>query len=343
MKDIISVVIPIYNVEKYLKDCVDSIINQTYKELEIILVDDGSPDNCGEICDEYAKLDKRIKVIHKKNGGLSDARNKGMSIATGKYIVFIDSDDIASLDMITRMYEKIKNDNSDICVCNVYRITENKKSLQSSVEEDELVDLGKYGVNDYIVNYMLNNDKHRYCAWNRMYRRDLIAANNLIFEPNKEIHSEDLLFNLYCLMYAKKISFVGKPLYEHYIREGTISTSPKPHITDKLTNLAKRYYENALSNNKWSEVENSFPYVFLDLFFMSAYNEVKHNNVSFTEFKQIISSNVKEDIFRNSFSQLVFSSRYSLRFKRKLISLLFALRLDLLGTSIVYKYIKSLN
>ena len=92
MNDLISVVIPVYRVEKYLERCVESVINQTYANLEIILIDDGSPDNSGNICDEYAKIDKRIKVIHKKNGGLSDARNVGIENSKGKYITFIDSD-----------------------------------------------------------------------------------------------------------------------------------------------------------------------------------------------------------------------------------------------------------
>lgn len=98
MNPLISVIVPIYNVEKYLARCVDSIVNQTYKDFELILVDDGSPDNSGKICDEYAKKDSRIKVVHKKNGGLSDARNAGMAVATGEYISFIDSDDYVSDD-----------------------------------------------------------------------------------------------------------------------------------------------------------------------------------------------------------------------------------------------------
>ena len=99
-KELISIVIPVYKVELYLEKCIESIINQTYKNLEIIIVDDGSPDNCPQICDEYSKKDKRIKVIHKENGGLSDARNAGIDIATGKYIAFVDSDDYVSDDYV---------------------------------------------------------------------------------------------------------------------------------------------------------------------------------------------------------------------------------------------------
>lgn len=114
MNSKISVIIPIYNVEKYLNRCVDSVINQTYKNLEIILVDDGSPDNCGAICDEYAKKDARVKVIHKKNGGLSSARNAGLDVMTGEYVTFIDSDDWIEKDLLNIEYDYIVSNNVDL-------------------------------------------------------------------------------------------------------------------------------------------------------------------------------------------------------------------------------------
>ena len=110
MEDLISVVVPIYNVENYIKKCVDSILSQTYKNLEIILVDDGSPDRCGEICDKWTKKDNRIKVIHKENGGLSDARNSGIEIAKGDYLSFIDSDDYVNKDFIKILYNLLIED-----------------------------------------------------------------------------------------------------------------------------------------------------------------------------------------------------------------------------------------
>ena len=117
MKREISIIVPIYNVEKQLSTCIESILNQTFMNFELILVDDGSPDKCGEICDEYEKKDKRIKVIHKKNGGLSDARNAGLNIATGKYIGFVDSDDIIHPQMYEKLYNCINKYNSDIIQC----------------------------------------------------------------------------------------------------------------------------------------------------------------------------------------------------------------------------------
>ena len=109
MKELISIIVPIYNVEKYIHKCIESIINQTYKNLEIILVDDGSPDNCGNICEEYAKNDSRIKVIHKENNGLSSARNAGLEICKGDYIGFVDSDDYIELNMYEVLINALKN------------------------------------------------------------------------------------------------------------------------------------------------------------------------------------------------------------------------------------------
>lgn len=118
MNELISVIVPVYNVEKYSERCIESIINQTYKNLEIILVDDGSPDTCPMICDEYAKKDDRIVVIHKENGGLSDARNAGIEIAKGEYFAFIDSDDYISEEFLSKLYMSLKSNSAFMSICN---------------------------------------------------------------------------------------------------------------------------------------------------------------------------------------------------------------------------------
>ena len=131
MNDLISVILPIYKVEKYLKKCIESILTQTYKNLDIILVDDGSPDKCGEIIEEFRKKDKRIRTIHQNNGGLSAARNNGIKIANGKYIVCIDSDDWIEKDMIEVLYKNIVNTNSDISICEFIEEDEYGKILSN--------------------------------------------------------------------------------------------------------------------------------------------------------------------------------------------------------------------
>jgi len=127
----ISIIVPVYNVERYIRKCVKSLINQTYKNIEIILVNDGSPDNCGQICDDFAREDRRIVVIHKENGGLCSARNAGLSVATGKYIGFVDSDDWIRADMYEYLYINAKSHDADIACCNYYRVTAKSKWLGS--------------------------------------------------------------------------------------------------------------------------------------------------------------------------------------------------------------------
>lgn len=130
MNDLISIIVPVYKVEPYLRKCIDSILGQTYKNLEIILVDDGSPDSCGAICDEYAASDTRVRVIHKENGGLSSARNAGLNVASGKFIGFVDSDDWCALDMYEYLYNAMQESSADIVICGHYEVTgENLKHI----------------------------------------------------------------------------------------------------------------------------------------------------------------------------------------------------------------------
>ncbi|MDT2638331.1 glycosyltransferase family 2 protein [Enterococcus dongliensis] len=126
----ISIIVPVYNVEKYLKKCVDSILNQTFKDFELILVDDGSPDSSGAICDQYAEKDSRVKVIHKKNGGLSDARNAGIEVAKGKYLGFIDSDDYIAEDMYELLHNNIVRENADLSICGIYDVYQERQAIK---------------------------------------------------------------------------------------------------------------------------------------------------------------------------------------------------------------------
>ena len=136
---LISVIVPIYNVEQYLENCINSILNQTYRNLEVILVDDGSPDNCGKICDRYSDKDPRIKVIHKLNGGLSDARNKGIDTAEGEYLTFVDSDDTILPEMIDKLYQRIVIDQSDLAFCGYQQVNQKGDVLSEVYLEDNLL------------------------------------------------------------------------------------------------------------------------------------------------------------------------------------------------------------
>ena len=217
---LISVIVPIYNVEKYLHKCIDSIINQTYKNLEIILVDDGSPDNCGKICDEYAKKDDRIKVIHKQNGGLSDARNAGLDNAKGEYISFIDGDDYIAEDMLEVLYNRIYQDNSDMAICNFLCVNEENTEIKE-LNTDMPINDSILSQDEFFEKLCINKYWHYVISWNKLYRKQLFK--NIRF-PKGKIHEDEFVIH-YIANECKKISSVKKPLYFYVQRENSIMNS----------------------------------------------------------------------------------------------------------------------
>ena len=163
--DLISIIIPVYKVEKYLEKCIESVLKQTYTNLQIILVDDGSPDNCGKICDEYAKKDSRIEVIHKINGGLSDARNVGINRANGRYIGFVDSDDYIKEDMYEKLINLIKEYNADVSICNLYDVFDGKEYVRNKDNG-----IHEYSRIDILKEILLDKNIQSY-AWNKLYKK----------------------------------------------------------------------------------------------------------------------------------------------------------------------------
>ena len=166
-KDLISVIVPVYKVEKYLEKCIESVLKQTYTNLQIILVDDGSPDNCGKICDEYAKKDSRIEVIHKANGGLSDARNVGISKAKGRYIGFVDSDDYIKEDMYEILLNLIKKYDADVSICNLYDVIDGNECIRNKENG-----IREYSRLDILKKVLLDKNIQSY-AWNKLYEKEL--------------------------------------------------------------------------------------------------------------------------------------------------------------------------
>lgn len=218
MKTLITIVVPVYNVEKYLNKCVESIVNQTYENLEIILVDDGSPDNCPQMCDEWAKKDCRIKVVHKKNGGLSSARNAGIDAMTGDYVLFIDSDDYIELNMAEIMYTNIIKDNYDVCVCNNSHTDKNYNIISTTGFKGTVLK------GDEIIQSFLKTtvfDSSSTC--NKMYKYSVLEKYNLRFDETIK-WGEDYPFNYYYFRVIDKMISIDDVLY-HYLmeREGSIT------------------------------------------------------------------------------------------------------------------------
>ncbi|WP_455683148.1 glycosyltransferase family 2 protein [Thomasclavelia sp.] len=218
MKDLISVIVPVYNIEMFVERCIKSIVEQTYKNLEIILVDDGSIDSSGDICDRWKSYDSRIKVIHKKNGGLSDARNCGLDIAGGNYISFIDGDDFIDKNMYRDMLNYINMYECDICICGICK-TENDKEFVTRPYNYENKEFTIFN-NELAIKEMLNN-KIDVSSCNKLYKRNIIGE--LRFPYGKTNEDFALMYKLF--YFSKKIIIINKNYYKYIQRDGSITTT----------------------------------------------------------------------------------------------------------------------
>ena len=250
--DKISVIIPVFNVEPYLGKCLDSVIGQTYKNLEIILINDGSTDNSGGICDKYAMKDHRIIVHHKKNGGVSSARNVGLMHATGKYIGFTDSDDWLEPDMYEVLHNELRHRSATVCIAAFFRDTDTDSVPMKNrihIQSDTLT------CKDMML-FALKRDHYMgFCAylWNKLFLSDIIADNALFFDESIN-YGEDVLFlmNVIISMGSAGV-YCEKPLYHYYQRCSSIARTEKVEVkTDILT--AYKKVENLMNENGYSDI-----------------------------------------------------------------------------------------
>ncbi len=241
----ISVVIPVYKVEKYLKKCVDSVRNQTYENLEIILVDDGSPDNCGKMCDDLAKEDTRIKAIHKTNGGLSDARNAGIDIATGEFIMFVDSDDMMELTACEKLITEIKSKKAQMVIGNYIYVNDDGTPWNKEVFSKEKYKNFKLSIKDYRDSFFVMNS----AVWNKIYRLDFIRENNMKFIVG--IPGEDAPFTTLYFIKAKDVYYIDDIVYKYRQRGDTTSISNNCDLKYfKGISTAYKHIYNNFNDNK---------------------------------------------------------------------------------------------
>lgn len=241
MEKLISIIVPVFKVEKELDRCVQSLLKQTYKNIEILLVEDGSPDSCPEMCDAYAQKDMRIKVIHKENGGLSDARNAGLLQAAGDYILYVDSDDYIDLDSCERFIRAMLEDNVDIVVGNAIMHKRNGNEMMMHLATPS----GKvYASNEFIIRSISAHQWYA-AAWLNMYRREFLIDNNLFYK--KGIYFEDMQMLPRVFLAAKKISCMDGTFYHYIVRNNSIMTSQKTSKKEKdsIQNLVewKEYFD----------------------------------------------------------------------------------------------------
>lgn len=240
MSEKVSVIVPIYKVEAYLRECIDSIINQTYTNLEIILVDDGSPDNCGAICDEYAAKDSRIKVIHKENGGLSDARNAGLDIAAGDFYCFVDSDDILPDHSVRTLLDFLNTHDGDMVIAGFERFSDENGNVFFSTEDEGLW-THVYSREDALRDFYRDGCQ----AWAVLYKRRI---HEHIRFPKGEINEDEaIVFRILDL--CDRVVVTSRVVYSYRNREESITTSSfsekklawVKHCRDNLTFIREKY------------------------------------------------------------------------------------------------------
>lgn len=332
MESLVSIIVPIYNVEPYLKKCIDSIINQTLKDIEIILVNDGSTDNCGQIIDEYAKKDKRIIAINKENGGQSSARNMGLDIAKGKYVGFVDSDDSIDSEMYGLLYNGIEESRADVCVCGRQAYSEDGELVNKIEIQDELIYFNNNVVEDYIVDRLFY--KHTVVVWNKLYKKEIIDKNNIRFEDVSYVGSEDALFNFQVLCHGKKIKSVNKICYTQLSRDESTANTYKYGYMSRTANMIKCMKDYSYKTSKAEFFEKISP-IFLLFFYQWNMSNIK--SVNKKNINQLIINEIKDASNNNEFMKCV----RSLAFKcsnKYMTRMGFRLKGILLIKSIMYLY-----
>lgn len=234
MLPLISIVIPVYNAEKYLSACIDSVLCQTYSNLEIILVNDGSTDTCPALCEDFAKKDKRIVVIHKENGGVSSARNQGLQSATGEYVGFIDSDDYVDKDYVQALYDSLQTENSDIAFCNFVYAGKSIQSSQENLPNTVHIDANSPETIRFLGRFFRVGSYIMSSSCRTLYKKQLVK--DLRFNPLLRV-GEDLLFVIQALLKAQTASFVKRDLYFYRVNEESCIHNYKNNYLQNQTDL----------------------------------------------------------------------------------------------------------
>lgn len=261
-----SIVVPIYNVEQYLSECLNSILSQTFTDFELILVDDGSKDNSPLICDEYAQKDERIKVIHKQNGGLSDARNVGTNEAKGSYIVYLDSDDYyCDNDFLTKLYQKASETDADVIAYKFKKYFEDRNEFVECTfncpDFDKIESLAER------IDYLVKQDAFYCSAWSKSFKRIIVSENNIEFE--KGLLGEDQEWYYHLLLKTSSIEFLDEPFVVYRQRSNSITSSWKiKNLKDCIYIIEKwsdKIQNSELDNNYKKSLLNSVAKLYCNL------------------------------------------------------------------------------
>lgn len=221
----VSIVVPVYKVEAYLPQCIDSILTQTYSDIQLILIDDGSPDNCGAICDVYAAKDERVLALHKKNGGVSSARNLGLRYVTGEYLTFCDSDDMYQPEWIENLVTAAQKSKADLVLGNYSRFFDGGEPEPARSHESGITDIAEPDAKVAYCFDKIFSDKHAWEIWTRLFRADIVREYNLQFFENCENFAEDLGFTLSYTIFANRVVSIDAAGYLYRVRNGSMMWS----------------------------------------------------------------------------------------------------------------------
>ena len=239
---VVSIIVPVYKAEKYIHQCIDSLLAQTYSNIEVILVDDGSPDHCGKICDEYAAKDSRVKVIHQQNGGVSVARQTGIDHATGEYSIHADPDDWVELNMIEELVAKAVADNADMVICDFYRESKSEKTCDCQNPGDDLSASA-------VLRKILSQQLHGSCC-NKLVKRSCIEG--LGFTPEDLCILEDELYNIRILARKIKVSYLPKAFYHYRVdNEQSVCYAPSEKSFASKIKAVASIVDFCVKNIKW--------------------------------------------------------------------------------------------
>lgn len=304
----VSIIVPVYNVEKYLTRCLESLVNQTEKDIEIIIVNDGSPDNSQEIIDQYTKKYSFIKSYIKENGGLSDARNYGLERAKGQYIMFIDSDDYIEKQMVEKMLQCAQKNKSDIVVCNImdeYEKTGTAKEYFNYIPKET--------TNIFENKQILFN---RFAAWNKLYNKNLFKSKDMRFEKGKIYEDLRLILKLY--IKSEKISYVKDSLYHYIIRPGSIMTSSAMEKNLDIILAFEDIIDYYKTNNIYDSFKDEIEFLAIEHIYISANVRVINAKANSKDKKKIINKFIQ--YMNNNFKNYK-NNKYiqNLSFNKKII------------------------
>jgi glycosyltransferase involved in cell wall biosynthesis len=295
----VSIIIPIYNVESKLNRCLASVVNQTYKNLEIILINDGSTDNSGVLCEEFKKVDDRIIIIHQENKGLSGARNSGMKNLSGDYLYFLDSDDYIEFKAIEILVERASRTNADIVIGNYSIVNEKNEITKRNQFEKEVFTEDMWNSSSERFKYFFGQS-YGTTAWNKLYRVDFLNRLNIDFERNDLIFAEDLLFNMKIFLNFPHIEMVNQYTYFYYKVSGSITTTYKPDLAKRYINLLESFYNYANETNKINDTK--------DLILYYTFTAIDNTCLNEYEYSDKIYKEIKKNLLLYSNNSLIFKS-----------------------------------